>query len=178
MSAPVLHAVLEAVAGATGAGTAWVTDTRSEAWSIVDAVGADAPMLAGQAWPPGGVVGFVVESDQPAALVPRAGVDLTADVERMLGRRPSAVLVVPCAAEAGTVGALGLADKAGGAPFSFDDLELAALLGPVAGAALVSIRPPDVPDVATLAAGLARLSNGNPARYQRVAAAVAALLDG
>jgi GAF domain-containing protein len=176
VSDPVLSSLLEALAGATGAHIAWVSDTRAEPWTVVDAVGAGAPATAA-AWPTGGVVAFVVESDQPAALVPRAGVELTADVEAVLGRRPSAVLVVPCAADAGIVGAVGLADKDGGGPFSFDDIELAALLGPVAAAAIVGARPDDAPSPTALATGLRDLAAANPTRYRRVATAVAALLE-
>jgi GAF domain-containing protein len=177
VSDPVLSSLLEALAGATGARIAWVADTRAEPWTVVEWVGGDPPPPA-TPWPPGGVVAFVVESDQPAALVPRPGVELTADVEAVLGRRPSAVLVVPCAADAGTVGAVGLADKDGGGPFSFDDIELAALLGPVAAAAVVGARRDGAPSPAALADGLRDLAAANPARYRRVAAAVAALLDG
>jgi GAF domain-containing protein len=176
MSKTVLQAVLEAVAAATGAGAAWVIDTRQAPWTIVDGVGG-AARLSGTAWPTGGVVSFVVESDQPVALVPRTGVDLSADVEAVLGSRPTALLVVPCSVDTGTVAALGLVDKAGGGAFSFDDVELASMLGPVAGAALTAARAPDVPAAATLGAALARLSNANPARYERVARTVAAILD-
>jgi hypothetical protein len=176
MSDAVLHAVLEAAVAATGAGAGWVADTRGHPWSVVATAG-DAARLHGIQWPTGGVVSFVVESDQPAALIPRAGVELTADVEAALGHRPTALLVVPCSASAGPVAALGLADKAGGAAFSFDDLELTALLGPIIGAALVTAGAPTVPEPAAVAAALVRLSNTNPERYQRVALALTVLLD-
>jgi sigma-B regulation protein RsbU (phosphoserine phosphatase) len=175
VSEPVLRTLLDALAGATGAGVAWIADTSQEPWTVAHATGAGAPAV-GAAWPGGGVVAFVVESDQPAALVPRAGVDLTADVEAVLGRRPTAVLVVPCADDSGPVGALGLADKGGGGPFSFDDIELAALLGPVAAAALADGRTVETPPPAALGAALAELAAANPVRYRRVAAAVVALL--
>jgi hypothetical protein len=177
MSSRVLHALLEALAAATAATDVWVTDTQPSEWRVVEAVGPHAATLGAGAWPRGGVVSFVVESDQPAALVPRAGVELSADVESVLGRLPSSLLVVPCAGDAGTVGAIGLVDKAGGGSFSFDDLELATMLGPVAGAALLAEREPEVADPATLAAGLLRLSSANPARYERVAAVVSAMLS-
>jgi GAF domain-containing protein len=173
----VLASLLEALAGATGAAAAWMVDTRPDPWSVVDAIGPAAPARA-TPWPRGGVVAFVTESDQPAAVVPRAGVELTADVEAVLGRRPTAVLVVPCAADAGTVGALVLGDKEGGGPFGFDDIELAALLGPVAAAAVIGSRRDEAPAPSVLSAGLAELATANPVRYRRVAATVAALLDG
>ncbi len=123
----------------------------------------------------GGVRGGVGPAGCPRA---PPGVDLTADVEAVLGRRPTAVLVVPGATDAGTVGAVGLADKDGGGPFSVDDIELAALLGPVAAAAVAGARRDGAPSPAALAAGLRDLATANPARYRRVATAVAALLDG
>jgi GAF domain-containing protein len=178
MSDPVLQALLDGLAAATGAAGAWMADTRADVWPVVSAVGPDGAALRTPAWPHGGVVAFVVESDQPAALIPREGVDLTADVEAVLGRRPTAVLVVPCASDTGNLGAVGLVDKAGGGPFSFDDIELASLLGPIAGAALVATRDVDPPSPEELAAALARLRSANPTRYRRVAVAVAALLDG
>jgi GAF domain-containing protein len=176
VSDPVLLALLEALAGATGAAGAWVIDTRVEPWTVTAAVGPAAPST-GTAWPGGGVVAFVAESEQPAALVPRTGVALTADVEAVLGRRPTAVLVVPCADGTATVGALGLVDKDGGRPFGFDDIELASLLGPVAAAAVLGDRRDAVPAPAQLASGLAALATTNAVRYRRVAAAVAALLE-
>jgi GAF domain-containing protein len=176
MTDAVLRAVVDAAVAATGAEVGWVTDSRNVPWRVAATAGRAAG-LDTRAWPAGGVVGFVVESDQPAALVPRPGVELTADVEAVLGHVPTAVLVVPCAAATGTVGALGLADKAGGGPFSFDDLELTGLLGPIAGAAVVAAGGPEVPDSADLGAALVRLSTTNPERYERVAVALAVLLD-
>jgi GAF domain-containing protein len=176
MSDAVLNAVLEAAVAATGAGAGWVVDTRRQPWGVVATAG-NAAHVHGIAWPTDGVVGFVIGSDQPAALIPRPGIVLTADVEAALGHRPTAVLVVPCSASAGPVGALGLVDKAGGGPFSFDDLELTALLGPIAGVALATASPSAVPEVAVVANALVRLSTTNPERYERVALALTVLLD-
>ena len=84
-----------------------------------------------------GTVGYVVSSGQPMAIAPR-GADprLSEGLGARLGRMPASLLCVPCHHEDAIVGALELVDKAGGAPFSIDDVELVTLLGGIAGAAL------------------------------------------
>ena len=71
------------------------------------------------------------------AIAPR-GADprLSEGLGARLGRMPASLLCVPCHHEDAIVGALELVDKAGGAPFSIDDVELVTLLGGIAGAAL------------------------------------------
>ena len=75
------------------------------------------------------------------------------------------------------MGALELVDKAGGAPFSIDDVELVTLLGGIAGAALslagaeVPARPP-----AEVASELVELASSDPVAYARLSVVLEALL--
>jgi hypothetical protein len=94
-----------------------------------------------------------------------------------LGRVPASVLCVPCHYDDAVVGALELVDKPGGAPFSFDDVELVTLLGSIAGAALsasgaeVMARPPN-----EYARELAQLAASDPVAYARLSVVLEALL--
>jgi GAF domain-containing protein len=88
------------------------------------------------------------------------------------------VLCVPCGDDE-IVGALELVDKAGGAAFSFDDVELATLLAGIAGVAIEARADgPAAPSARELASGLERLAATDAARYDTVARAVAALVAG
>ena len=68
-------------------------------------------------------------------------------------------------------------DKAGGAPFSFDDVEVVTLLAGIAGVALgvagmeVPSRPP-----AEFGAELAHIASSDPAAYARLSVVLEALL--
>ena len=76
------------------------------------------------------------------------------------------------------LGALELIDKSDGGRFTIDDLELATLLGGIAGAALSEDGPTEAPPApAELAGGLTRLASTDPARYAAVAAVLATLLE-
>ena len=76
------------------------------------------------------------------------------------------MLCVPCLHDDAVLGALELVDKAGGGPFSFDDVELVTLLGGIAGAAL-SVRGTEVVprSPAEFATELARLASSDPGAY-------------
>ncbi|HEX9993962.1 MAG TPA: GAF domain-containing protein [Acidimicrobiales bacterium] len=83
--------------------------------------------------------GYVVASAQPIALSPSgAG---PAGAGAALGGATS-VLCVPCPHGDAVVGALAVVDKADGASFAYEDLELATLLAGVAGAVLAVARGP------------------------------------
>lgn len=176
---PVLQAVARAALGATGAESSWVLRLDRDLLRAVAAAGPWAGHLLGAELPVGvGTAGYVVSSGQPMALVPR-GPDarLVEGLGARLGREPASVLCVPCQDDDVVVGALELVDKAGGVPFSFDDVELVTLLGGIAGPALraaggqAAARPP-----AEFATELAHLATSDPAAYARLSVVLEALL--
>jgi phosphoserine phosphatase RsbU/P len=176
---PVLQAIARAALDATGAEASWVLGLIGDHLEAMGAAGPQAGELLGVVVPVGaGTVGYVVSSGQPMAIAPR-GADprLSEGLGARLGRMPASLLCVPCHHEDAIVGALELVDKAGGAPFSIDDVELVTLLGGIAGAALslagaeVPARPP-----AELASELVELSSSDPAAYARLSVVLEALL--
>jgi GAF domain-containing protein len=173
----VLQALVSSAVGATGAGAGWVLAARGDRLVVVGAVGA-ADLLDVEVPGDVGTAGYVVATGQPMALVP-SGDDsrLGEGVLSLLPDRPTALLCVPCSAGDTIVGALELVDKAGGGPFSFDDVELATILAGVAAAAIESagdttpVRSP-----AEFAGELRRLEASDPAEYARVASLLESVL--
>jgi GAF domain-containing protein len=145
----------------------------------VAAAGERAGQLLGTQIPGGsGTAGYVVSSGHPIALAPRgADARLAEGLGAHLGRRPASVLCVPCLRDDMVLGALELVDKAGGGPFSFDDVEVVTLLAGIAGVALgvagteVAVRPPS-----EFGAELAHMASSDPAAYARLSAVLEALL--
>lgn len=176
---PVLQAIARAALDATGAEASWVLGLEGERLRAVGAAGPRAGELLGAELPVGvGTAGYVVSSGQPMAVAPRgADARLAEGLGARLGRVPASVLCVPCHNDDAVVGALELVDKAGGGPFSFDDVELVTLLGSIAGTALgvagaeVTVRPP-----AEFAAELVQLATSDPAAYARLSVVLEALL--
>jgi len=176
---PVLQAIAGAALDATLATASWVLALEGEKLRAVGAAGESAGELVGTEMPAGaGTAGYVISSGQPIALT-RRGADarLTDGLGARLGKEPTSVLCVPCPHDDTVLGALELVDKTGGAPFSFDDVELVTLLGGIAGVALsvagteVPARPPG-----EFAAELARLASSDPAAYARLSVVLDALL--
>jgi GAF domain-containing protein len=177
----VLQAIVEAATEATAATDGWILAARDDRLHVLAAAGDRPGQVLGASVPAGeGTAGYVVASGQPLALAPRRDdARAAAGVSRLNGLQPTSVLCVPCADEDSVAGALEVVDKAGGGRFSLDDVELATLLGGIAGAALVEITgsAAGVPSPAELAGGLERLAGAEPARYAALAATVSALLD-
>jgi GAF domain-containing protein len=179
---PVLQAVVEAAVNAAAARDGWVAAVEGDRFRLVAAAGERAGRLLGAtAGLEEGTAGYVVASGQPLAIAssrldtePR----LREGIAASLGREVFGVLSVPCATADGTVGALELVDKSDGGSFSIDDLEIAAMLGPIAAAALrsSSAGAAEVPSAAQLSAQLDALAATAPARYATIAAVVGALL--
>ena len=123
----------------------------------------------------GGLCGQFRSADGPGP--EGADARLAEGLGARLGREPASVLCVPCHDDDVVVGALELVDKAGGVPFSFDDVELVTLLGGIAGPALraaggqAAARPP-----AEFATELAHLATSDPAAYARLSVVLEALL--
>ncbi|MDQ6726119.1 MAG: GAF domain-containing protein, partial [Actinomycetota bacterium] len=150
-------------------------------------VAGEAPeSLVGEPLPAGaGPADYVVASGQPLALASRAGDPRAAEgLAAALGRPPGSVLCVPCEVDDAVVGALELVDKAAGASFSFDDVDLATLLAGIAAVAIVSAGGdrapggPASPSPSDVADALARMAATAPARYAAVAEVVLALVPG
>ncbi len=129
-----------------------------------------------------GWAGFAVASRRPLALAPEDGDARFASAIWWCGARPrpASLFCVPCRYQGTINGALQLVDKAGGAPFSLDDVELVAWLAEVAGAGIDEaargiITPP--PHPVALGGELRRLAAGDPARYATIAGVVRELLQ-
>jgi len=182
MTANVLRTVVQAAVDVTGAAAGWVLTVAGDRAEVGAAAGAGAEALVGTRVDVGtGSAGFVLSSGQPLAVAPRPDDPLAAEgLPAALGRRATSILSVPCSDDDGVLGALELVDKAGGVPFSFDDVELATLLAGIAAAALAEGggSPPRVPEPGQLAGELARLAATDRTRYAAVAVAVAALIAG
>jgi phosphoserine phosphatase RsbU/P len=176
---PVVQAIASAALDATGAAAGWVLALDGERLRAVGAAGERAGELVGVGLSVDvGTAGYVVSSGQPIAIAPRGADPRLADgLGARLGRLPTSVLCVPCLHDDAVLGAMELVDKAGGGPFSFDDVELVTLLGGIAGVALsvagaeVDPRPP-----AEFAAELAALAGSDPAAYARLSVVLEALL--
>lgn len=123
-----------------------------------------------------GARGYVLSSGQPAALMPQSTDPANAGAGGYLGV-PTSLLAAPCGDRV-IVAVLELAEKAGGAPFSFDDIEIAAALAAVAGAAVAEDgdRPIEVISPGEVAIELSRLATVDPRRYLDTARLIESLL--
>jgi phosphoserine phosphatase RsbU/P len=176
---PVLQAVARAALDATGAAASWVLALEGDRLQAVAAAGERAGELVGTRLSAGGgTPGYVVSSGQPIAIAASGGDPRLGDgLAPRLGRPPVAVLCAPCLYDDAVVGALELIDKAGGKPFSFDDVELVTLLGGIAGAALsVSGPEPAVRPPTEFSAELAQLASSDPVAYAKLSVVLEALL--
>src|SRR5690242_12864984 len=138
MAEPVLQALVEAAVSGTGGADGWLLVRRAEQLEAVAAFGAHAgDILGARVAPDAGTAGFVLASGQPMALATRPDDPrLSSGVMATIGHPPSTVMCFPCESGNGVVGMLEIVDKADGAMFSFDDVELATLLAGIAGVAI------------------------------------------
>lgn len=177
---PVLQAVLDAATSGTAGTAGWLLAVRGEQLEVMATSGTAPGSVVGALVPAEtGTAGFVVGSGQPVALAVRPDdARAAAGVPELVGRRPVTNLCVPCDSSEGIAGALEVIDKAGGATFTFDDVELATLLAGIAGAALAAggVGQRHVPTPAQLAADLERLRDVDAARYAAVASVVVTLV--
>jgi GAF domain-containing protein len=176
---PALETIAQLAVTSTGASHGWVLVFEGGQLSVGAAAGGAYPgELAGRSVPVDGTAGYVIESGQPVALQLQTPEGQPArDAEALIGVGPNSVLCVPCTYGDEARGALELIDKAGGGSFSFDDVEVAVMLGDVAGAVLAEGVPSALaPTPDELAVELRALAATDPGRYAGVAAAVGALL--
>jgi sigma-B regulation protein RsbU (phosphoserine phosphatase) len=176
----VLVAIVRSAVAATGAATGWLAVPDEPQLRIVTASGAQAASVLGHRLAATGAASFALGSAQPAALAPRgADPGFEPDLAAVLGHTPSAVLCVPCEHDDRVVAVLELVDKQGGGPFTFDDVEVAVLLGGIAGPAVRDggTAEPPVASPAELGRELGVLAELDPARFAFVAKVLRALTD-
>jgi GAF domain-containing protein len=166
-ASPVLAAVTRVAVEATGASRGRLMIAAGSAGLHV--VAAHGGSGAWRVDNEGGMAGYVMATGQPQVLTYQPASEATS--------APSSALCVPCICDDEAVGALELQDKAGGASFTIDDLELAGLLGGIAGVAMARRRAPSSPDPTRLTGDLGRLAATDPARYATIANLVRSLLD-
>jgi len=179
---PLLDVVIAAAVDATGARRGWLLAVAAEELVVVAASGDDGGSKVGTRGPvDSGWAGFAVASRRPLALAPEDG-DARFDRDLVVRARPrpTSLFCVPCRYQGTINGAVQLVDKAGGAPFSLDDVELVAWLAEVAGAAIDEaargiITPPPKPEA--LGSELRLLAARDPARYATIAGVVRELLQ-
>lgn len=181
-SRPTLVAVVRAAVDATGATAGWLLEHDDADLAVVAAHGGSpgwtSSLLGRRAGVAGGTASMVVQSGQPVALQPGRGARRDELATELLARAPVSLLCVPCLDGDAVVGALQLVDKAGGGPFDFDDVELATLLGGIAGVALRDLGAVavDEPTPESLGRDLARLAVEEPGRFAAAARVIEALL--
>lgn len=174
----VLEQIVTAAAEATGAAAGWISRLVGDDLVVEAAVGT-ATDLTGQIFAAGeGPSGLAVASGQPVA---RRGLGVDElGVAGALDPRPLNVLSVPCSTAGGPVGVLEVADKAGAAMFSIDDIELVTTLASVAGAALGELPPSASASTGSASgagASLARLARRDPIVHDAVLVVVRALAE-
>jgi len=178
-----VQVVCESAVEVTAASLGWLGVLNGNTVSVVAAASEDpatAEALVGrQVERDAGAVGFVLQSGQPMAIQPGGKQGADQAVTTLLGHAPMSLVCVPCTDAGDALGVLQLVDKVAGGGFTFDDVEIATLLGAVAGAALADVGAVvmDVPSPALLAGALSGLADIDPDRYARVALAVGSLLE-
>jgi len=178
-------AIVSAAVEATSALAGWLLVPGDDSLVVVGAHGGSpewAASLVGRTVAlDGATAALVIQSGQPVALQPGSTSLQDATAVALLGRPPISLVCVPCAAGDRVTGALQLVDRTDGGPFDFDSVELATLLGGIAGVVLderpgVEQGVPDRPSPARLADDLARLAETEPERYAAAAIVIEALL--
>lgn len=179
------HAVVAAAVESTSALAGWLLAPVDGGLVVVAAHGGSPEWAASLVGRPVGVDGataaLVIQSEQPVALQPGSASLQDATSSTLLGRAPVSLVCVPCVSGERVVGALQVVDRTDGGPFDFDAVELATLLGGIAGAILADppgarAAPPEVPRPDVLAADLARLADEDPDRYAAAALVIGALV--
>ena len=178
-------AIVTAAVEATAALAGWVVVPGDGGLVVVAAHGGSlewAASLTGRTVDPdGATAALVIQSGQPVALQPGSTSLQDATSLALLGRPPVSLVCVPCGAGDRVTGALQLVDRTDGGPFDFDSVELATLLGGIAGVVLdeqppAEAAPRELPSPTRLAEDLARLAETEPERYAAAAIVIEALL--
>lgn len=176
-SRPVARALVEAAVSASGADQGWLLAAHADGLRVLAAFGGTDPgSLLETVVAIDGARGLAVSSGHPAALQPPAG-DRSNEGAGGAEGTPGAVLAAPCNHE-DVVGVLEVVRARGAEAFTFDDVEIIALLGEIGGAVIAAddggsaeVTPP-----ARLSQELIALAQTDAQRYADVARVVEALL--
>ncbi len=174
---PTLDAIVTAAVDVTAATVGWLLMIDDDELLVVAAAGGESPQLrVGRRIPVTGTAGFVISSEQPAAIDTPPSDTSNAGAGGLDGN-PAGVLAAPCGND-DVIGVLEVARPEGSSPFTVDDIEEVTLLARVAGAALEEIedRVAEVPSPAELARELERLATTDAPRYAAVARMIEAVL--
>jgi GAF domain-containing protein len=175
---PAFQAIVDQALRVTGASTGWLLVLAGPSLQVVATAGlARQRDVVGTGLTTTGARGYVLSSGQPVALMPQPHDQANHGAAGYPGVPPS-VLAVPCGLET-AVGVLEVAGKHEAQPFTFDDIEVAAALGAVAGAALSEGNPVATRVVSPieLAAQLEDLALADPVRYADTARLIDSLLS-
>lgn len=172
---PVLASIVQSAVDATGAERGWLVTIEGDTAVVSAAVGGPEPARrVGLPVTLSGAAGLALQGGHAVAINP--GIGDTSNVGAGgHDSTPSSILAVPCGDEE-AVGVLEVVAKAGGARFSFDDVELCTLLAGIAGAALDDDGARTVPSAVQLGNELKALESADPQRYSHVADVLVALL--
>jgi sigma-B regulation protein RsbU (phosphoserine phosphatase) len=172
---------LGAAVEATGARRGWLVAAGEELVVVAHRGDDTGNVLGGRGLRNSGWAGWVIERQRPVALAPAADDPrFSDDLVLATGGRPGSLVCFPCPYESRIVGALQLVDKAGGALFSVDDVQLIGMIAEIAGAALAEAdgRSPEVaPSPQVLGTQLEVMAARNPGRYAAIAEVVSDLLN-
>ena len=174
---PTLAAITSSAAGATGASSGWALRSAPDGGLEVVAVVGASTALGTPVAPGTGTTGLVMASGQPTSITPGSkGKGVGADLAALAGTTPRSILCVPCHNDHDVVGVLALIDKRSGGRFSVDDLEMAVLLGTIAGVAMTADSPPPVMSPSELTSPLRQLAESDPGRFASLAAVIKAVV--
>jgi len=175
---PTLAAITSSAVGATAASSGWALQSANGGEVAVVAVTGASTALGTTVAPAFGATGLVMASGQPTSITPSSKGDrVSDDLATLAGTTPRSILCVPCHNEHDVVGVLALIDKQGGGRFTIDDLELAVLLGGIAGVAMSTAAGPSSPVSPTeLVSPLRQLAKSDPGRFASLAAVIKAVV--
>lgn len=174
---PVYQAIVDQALAATESQTGWLLRATDDGLVVAATAGLAATHASlGSVITPTGAQGYVLSSGQPVALMPQP-TDPANDGAGGHPGVPTSVLAAPCGEES-MLGLLELAAKEAAKPFTFADIDVAAMLASIAGAAMAEDdgTPLDVASPAQLAGELERLAAANPTRYADTARVIESLL--
>lgn len=177
-----MQAVVEAATDATGAACGWLLALEGDHLVVEAAYGtANDAALIGRHVPIAGTRGYVVTSNQPAALRPNPADQADLGAGGYDGV-PSSIVAVPCTGDLAS-GVLEIAAPLSDTGFGIDDVEIVGLLASIAAAALDDARAAGAkaaasatPPPAAMGLLFERLSASDPALYRDLAAMVSSLI--
>lgn len=175
---PAYQAIVDAAISSTTAASGWLLAGADDGLRVLATAGlAAGHQEVGATVELQGAKAYVLAAGQPTALLPQPG-----DAANANGGgapvAPASLLAVPCGDD-DIVAVLEVADKAGGATFGFDDINVMSGLASVAATIVLEGNDAQrqVATPAQLGAELESLAQRLPARYEHVAQVIEALLS-